>query len=149
MMCSTADHYLPLPDTVLTECSIVQQLNTFCHHLQYIVEGSSASAHRNETDVTSCVPALCACVASRLQLTQAQAEQLLPAGTRLTCIDGIRLDFAHGFGVLRQSNTSNNLTVRLAGDSVADLKNVQERFVNLCRPFDKKLSEQIAAIYSE
>ncbi|MBP2281525.1 phosphomannomutase/phosphoglucomutase [Psychrobacter sp. PL15] len=149
MMVSTADHYLPLPSTALTECSIVQQLDAFCHYLQQLVEDSSVSDSYGKTPIPADVPSLCTCVDSKLQLSLVQAKQLLPAGTRLTCIDGVRLDFAHGFGVLRQSNTSNSLTVRLAGDSNADLKDVQRRFIALCRPFDKNLAEQIAAIYPE
>ena len=74
---------------------------------------------------------------------------MLPIGTRLSCIDGLRLDFEHGFGVLRKSNTSHSLTVRFAGDSRADLKEIQARFVALCRPFYNTLAEQIATIYPE
>jgi phosphomannomutase/phosphoglucomutase len=70
-------------------------------------------------------------------------------GTKLSCIDGVRLDFAHGFGVLRQSNTSHNLTARFAGDSIEDLRDIQAKFAALCRPFDKKLAEQIVAIPAE
>ena len=67
-------------------------------------------------------------------------------GTKLSCIDGVRLDFAHGFGVLRQSNTSNSLTARFAGDSIDDLKDIQATFAALCRPFNAALAKQILAI---
>ncbi|WP_250163828.1 hypothetical protein [Psychrobacter sp. WY6] len=50
---------------------------------------------------------------------------LIARGTKLSCIDGVRLDFDHGFGVLRQSNTSHNLTARFAGDSIEDLRDIQ------------------------
>ena len=146
---STADHYLPLPDTPPTDCSVVQQLATFCHYLQHLVELSIASSASDNRLATSCTPSLCTCSASRQHMTLVQAKQLLPLGTRLTCIDGVRLDFARGFGILRQSNTSHNLTVRFAGDSAADLKNVQMRFVTLCRLFDNNLAEQIMALYPE
>ncbi|WP_201557438.1 phosphomannomutase [Psychrobacter sp. 72-O-c] len=146
---STADHYLPLPDTPPTDCSVIQQLATFCHYLQHLVELSIASSPSDNRLARSCIPSLCTCSASRQHMTLAQAKQLLPLGTRLTCIDGVRLDFARGFGILRQSNTSHNLTVRFAGDSVADLKDVQMRFVTLCRLFDNNLAEQIMAIYPE
>ncbi|MCG3861998.1 phosphomannomutase, partial [Psychrobacter sp. Ps5] len=73
----------------------------------------------------------------------------LPVGTKLSCIDGVRLDFARGFGVLRQSNTSQNLTVRFAGDSIDDLIDIQTRFAALCRPFNKTLAMQILAIVAE
>jgi len=146
---STADHYLPLPDTPPTDCSVVQQLATFCHYLQRLIEVPTPSDTSDNKPTKPHNPSLCTCSASRQHMTLGQAKQLLPVGTRLTCIDGVRLDFAHGFGVLRQSNTSHNLTVRFAGDSAADLKDVQMRFVTLCRLFDNNLAEQIVAIYPE
>lgn len=146
---STADHYLPLPNTAPTECSVVQQLAEFCRYLQHLVKVSTASNASDKTLATSCSPSLCTCSASRQHMTLAQAKQLLPLGTLLTCIDGVRLDFARGFGILRQSNTSHSLTVRFAGDSIADLKDVQMRFVALCRLFDTHLAEQIATLYPE
>lgn len=144
---STADHYLPLPNSASLQCPIVQQLAEFCYYLQRLVtppfddvDNTLAAAHGSSS---------CSCVSSVEHTTLAQAKQLLPSGTRLTCIDGVRLDFAHGFGVLRQSNTSHHLTVRFAGDSLADLKDIQARFVALCRPFDKNLAAQIADLISE
>jgi len=50
---------------------------------------------------------------------------------------------------LRQSNTSQNLTVRFAGDSIDDLIDIQTRFAALCRPFNKTLAMQILAIVAE
>ena len=70
----------------------------------------------------------------------------LPANTRLTCIDGIRLDFANGFGVIRPSNTSHSITVRFAGNTMADLRAIQERFVELCQHIDNGLAQEIAKI---
>lgn len=61
-------------------------------------------------------------------------------------IDGLRLDFAHGFGILRKSNTGNFLTVRFAGDSLDDLTQVQQVFVGLCRSVDDNLALQVADI---
>ena len=70
----------------------------------------------------------------------------LPTDARLTCIDGLRLDFAHGFGIIRSSNTSNSLTVRFAGDSLSDLENIQGCFVNLCQSISQDLARQVANI---
>lgn len=149
MMVSTADHYLPLSDTVPTNCPVVQQLAAFCHYLQHLVEESAPFDSFHNKFISSCKSSTCTCFSIRQHTTLVQAKQLLPLGTRLTCIDGVRLDFTRGFGVLRQSNTSNNLTVRFAGDSIADLKDVQMRFMALCYPFDKNLAKQIAGIYPE
>ena len=46
----------------------------------------------------------------------------------LTDIDGIRVDFARGWGLIRPSNTTPCLTLRFEGDDEAALKDVQQRF---------------------
>lgn len=148
---STADHYLPLPKTIANDCSIVQQLARFCQYLQQLVHATSAaSIHQLDPQaVVACAPSLCTCSQQSQSTTLEQAQTLLPVGTKLSCIDGVRLDFARGFGVLRQSNTSQNLTVRFAGDSIDDLIDIQTRFAALCRPFNKTLAMQILAIVAE
>ena len=148
---STADHYLPLPETALTDCSIVQQLARFCQYLQQLVHATSAAfiTQPDPQAIISCAPSICTCSAKNQYTTLEQAQKLLPVGTKLSCIDGVRLDFARGFGVLRQSNTSQNLTVRFAGDSIADLTDIQTRFAALCRPFNEHLATQILAIVAE
>lgn len=153
---STADHYLPLPATALTDCSIVQQLARFCRYLQQLVQATSAPVtsaafidQPHPQAVVACAPSLCTCSTKSQSMTLEQAQALLLVGTKLSCIDGVRLDFAHGFGVLRQSNTSQNLTVRFAGDSIDDLIDVQTKFAALCRPFDAQLAAQILAIVAE
>ena len=148
---STADHYLPLPKTIANDCSIVQQLARFCQYLQQLVHATSAaSIHQlNPQAVVACAPSLCTCSQQSQSTTLEQAQTLLPVSTKLSCIDGVRLDFARGFGVLRQSNTSQNLTVRFAGDSIDDFIDIQTRFAALCRPFNKTLAMQILAIVAD
>lgn len=147
---STADHYLPLPETALTKCSIVEQLTRLCLYLQQLITITAlCSTHSNDQAVINCAPAHCTCSAQKHAITLEAAKKLLPIGTTLSCIDGVRLDFARGFGVLRQSNTSQNLTVRFAGDSIDDLTDIQTRFAALCRPFNEHLARQILAIVAE
>ncbi|WP_198335152.1 phosphohexomutase domain-containing protein [Psychrobacter namhaensis] len=149
-MVSTADHYLPVPKTRPTDCSIIEQLARLCQYLRQLVEAAQSVDSSHDFDLlNACSPPLCHCSAHRQHLTLEQARRLLPVGTKLSCIDGVRLDFAHGFGVVRQSNTSHHLTARFAGNSLTDLKAVQATFATLCRPFDKKLAEQIVAIPAE
>ncbi|MBB3107801.1 phosphomannomutase [Psychrobacter luti] len=154
---STADHYLPLPETLVSNCSIVQQLTRFCQYLQQLVDAAAirptatavSTTQLNPLSIVACAPSFCTCSAKSQYITLEQAQALLPVGTKLSCIDGVRLDFAHGFGVLRQSNTSQNLTVRFAGDSIDDLIDIQTRFAALCRPFNEHLATQILAIVAE
>lgn len=76
----------------------------------------------------------------------AQLKGLLPASTRLTTVDGVRLDFDNGFGIIRQSNTSSDITVRFAGNTLADLTEIQSKFVRLCHPLDHALADKVANI---
>lgn len=153
---STADHYLPMPQTATTDCSLVEQLTRFCHYLQHLVDMSTPTDYSSNQQLkdtclpaTTCKSSVCTCATAKAQIALKQTHELLPVGTKLSCIDGVRLDFAHGFGVLRQSNTSNSLTARFAGDSIDDLKDIQATFAALCRPFNAALAEQILAIPAE
>ncbi|MBF0658189.1 phosphomannomutase [Psychrobacter sp. NG25] len=146
-MVSTADHYLPMPTTFGTEYSLVEQLARFCRYLRQILEATAADSdhHLINTDLLLD----CHCSVVEPHLTLKQARNLMPVGTTLSCIDGVRLDFPHGFGVLRQSNTSHHLTARFAGDSIDELTDIQTKFAALCSPFDKELAAKIVAIPAE
>ncbi len=52
---------------------------------------------------------------------------------KVTTIDGVRADFADGFGLIRASNTTPVLVLRFEGDNEAALKRIQERFGELIR----------------
>ena len=162
VMVSTSDHYLPLPESYPTlsnlpdNYSIVTHLADFCHYLQYIIsedEGNARDCYNNSNKAANIKndnqkPTTLAWHYPQFgtPYTASEALQLLPSDTRLSCIDGVRLDFTHGFGVLRQSNTSHSLTVRFAGDSKADMEAVQARFVALCAILNEPLAAQIAAL---
>jgi len=46
----------------------------------------------------------------------------------VTSIDGVRVDYANGWGLVRASNTSPKLTLRFEADTVQALEEVQNRF---------------------
>ena len=50
------------------------------------------------------------------------------SGGVLTNIDGIRVDFEDGFGLIRPSNTSPVLTLRFAADTEEALERIQGVF---------------------
>lgn len=145
---STADHYLPMPKTAEEDCSVVEQLTRLCHYLRKLVAAATDNTFGHYR-LDTCPPSLCDCSTNNHYITLEQARDLLPVGTKLSCIDGVRLDFAHGFGILRQSNTSHSLTARFAGNTLDDLKDIQAKFAALCRPLDNELAEQIVAIPAE
>ena len=133
-MVNTPDVYLPLPRieyTSIHQQSVLQKLTGLCHQL-----------------ISCCPSDFNLVLASQGQsATLTDANNLgLPSNTRLTCIDGIRLDFATGFGVIRPSNTSHSITVRFAGNTMADLRAIQQRFVALCQHIDGGLADEIAKI---
>ncbi|ERL56094.1 phosphohexomutase domain-containing protein [Psychrobacter aquaticus] len=147
-MVNTADHYLPMPTIPESDCSFVEQLSRLCQYLRKLVD-MTVEEDADDYLIHTDLPSFCRCSANRQRITLKQARDLLPVGTKLSCIDGVRLDFAHGFGVLRQSNTSHKLTARFAGDTLEDLKEIQAKFAALCHPFDKQLARQIATMPAE
>ena len=48
---------------------------------------------------------------------------------RLTKIDGLRADFANGWGLARASNTVPGLTLRFEAGTEADLQHIKQLFV--------------------
>ncbi len=46
----------------------------------------------------------------------------------LTILDGVRVDYAHGWGLVRASNTSASLNLRFEADDEAALSEIQSRF---------------------
>jgi len=74
----------------------------------------------------------------------AQLEKLasFPDG-RLIDLDGIRVEFAHGWGLIRASNTSPALLMRFEADDSAALKDIQQRFKALIARADKTIDLSI------
>jgi len=47
---------------------------------------------------------------------------------KITTIDGIRADFANGWGLVRASNTTPSLVIRFEADSQSDIEQIQSKF---------------------
>jgi phosphomannomutase / phosphoglucomutase len=60
-----------------------------------------------------------------------QSSQKLAA--ELSKIDGVRLDFDDGFGIIRASNTGEYFTVRFDADNSARLDDIRDTFVTMLR----------------
>lgn len=76
-----------------------------------------------------------------LQQLQADAEQI--QDVKISLIDGIRLDFERGFGIIRSSNTGAYLTARFDADSAADLDHIRAVFSNLLAKYDQRLAQLV------
>lgn len=57
----------------------------------------------------------------------------------INTIDGIRVDFEYGWGLVRASNTTPCLTLRFEADNEADLKKVQDQFRTQLLAIDSRL----------
>ena len=58
------------------------------------------------------------------------------ADAELTTIDGVRADYADGFGLVRASNTTPSLVIRFEADDDAALERIQEEFRAVMRATD-------------
>ena len=63
-----------------------------------------------------------------------QKSAPFPAAQRVLTIDGVRAEYADGFGLARASNTTPVVVLRFEGDTEAALKRIQEDFRKALRP---------------
>lgn len=61
-------------------------------------------------------------------------------GAEITTIDGLRVDFADGWGLVRASNTTPCLVIRFEADNESSLKRIQELFRDQMLALDKSLA---------
>lgn len=83
-----------------------------------------------------------------IQLTEGESVNMMkqivanadfPNG-KVTHIDGLRVDFDDGFGLIRSSNTTPSLVVRFEGDTEEALHRIQEEFRQLIFQVNSQLS---------
>jgi phosphomannomutase/phosphoglucomutase len=61
------------------------------------------------------------------------------AGARLITIDGLRVEFEDGWGLVRASNTTPCLVLRFEADDAAALRRIQDEFRQQLLALDPKL----------
>ena len=66
---------------------------------------------------------------SKFEIVKRFAEECSLDGEKIT-IDGLRIEFSNGWGLLRASNTTPKLVLRFEGSSENDLNTIQENFMN-------------------
>lgn len=62
---------------------------------------------------------------------------------QLSKIDGVRLDFTDGFGIIRASNTGEYFTVRFDADNPLRLNAIRDTFVSMLRDRYPKIAQDI------
>ena len=63
-----------------------------------------------------------------------QAAKPFPGAQRVLTIDGVRAEYADGFGLARASNTTPVIVLRFEADNAAALKRIQEEFRRALQP---------------
>ncbi|MGI9251552.1 MAG: phosphomannomutase/phosphoglucomutase [Pseudohongiellaceae bacterium] len=79
-----------------------------------------------------------------MQQLIAHADKL--EAEELITIDGIRAEFADGWGLIRASNTSPALLLRFEADTLRALHHIQARFQSLLSETDKTLGQTLAQV---
>lgn len=67
---------------------------------------------------------------------------------QLSKIDGIRLDFPYGFGIIRPSNTGEYFTVRFDADNAENLAHIRHTLSHCLYPHFPQIAQAIASIAS-
>ncbi len=67
-------------------------------------------------------------------MAKLQAQRPFPGAHRVLTIDGVRAEFADGFGLARASNTSPVIVLRFEADTQEALKRIQEEFRGVLQP---------------
>lgn len=65
-------------------------------------------------------------------------------GARLSKIDGVRLDFDDGFGIIRASNTGEYFTVRFDADNPDRLIDIRQKFVSMLQDHYPQIAQELA-----
>ena len=65
-------------------------------------------------------------------------------GARLSKIDGVRLDFDDGFGIIRASNTGEYFTVRFDADHPNRLTEIRQKFVSMLQHQYPQIAQELA-----
>ena len=67
-------------------------------------------------------------------------------GAHLSKIDGVRLDFEDGFGIIRASNTGEYFTVRFDADHPSRLVEIRQKFVDMLQTQYPQIAQELAQI---
>lgn len=65
-------------------------------------------------------------------------------GAHISKIDGVRLDFKDGFGIIRASNTGEYFTVRFDADSPLRLKEIQQKFIDMLQERYPQIAQELS-----
>jgi len=64
-------------------------------------------------------------------------------GGTISCLDGLRVEYENGWGLIRASNTTPNLTLRFEAENDIELKIVKQHFHKALSPFINNIEDHI------
>jgi len=79
----------------------------------------------------------------KFAIVETFAENQAFTEVTLTEIDGLRVDFRHGWGLIRASNTGPAITLRFEADSEAALSRIKNDFKDLLARIDPELADSL------
>ena len=65
------------------------------------------------------------------------------SGAQIVSLDGLRAEYPYGWGLIRASNTSANLTLRFEADDDAGLEKIKQAFRTELSPFINQIEDFI------
>ena len=105
------------------------------------LEGLSLDAALAELPSSVCTPEIDILVeeGAKFNIIEDLAASALLVGGEVSQLDGLRVDYAQGWGLVRASNTSSKLTARFEADSEAELQKIQQTFAAALAEIDPTL----------
>lgn len=82
-----------------------------------------------------------------LDVLETIEKKSLKLGFNISKIDGIRLDFDYGFGIMRASNTGDYFTVRFDAENPARLQEIRQHFVTILKDDYPLIADSISAVH--
>ena len=67
---------------------------------------------------------------NKFKIIDALEQYVISKGYKYESIDGIRVEFTHGWALMRASNTGPNLTVRFEASTSDELEKIKEEFMD-------------------
>ncbi|SSV46783.1 phosphomannomutase/phosphoglucomutase [Acinetobacter nosocomialis] len=116
--------------------------------MEYFTESNAATV----SDLFSIYPERCCTEDTYISTHQSDPKHVLQdieilshrLGAHISKIDGVRLDFDDGFGIIRASNTGEYFTVRFDADSPLRLKEIQQKFIDMLQERYPQIAQELS-----
>lgn len=116
--------------------------------MEYFTESSATTV----SDLFSNYPERCCTEDTYIGTHQSDPKHVLQdieilshrLSARISKIDGVRLDFDDGFGIIRASNTGEYFTVRFDADNPLRLKEIQQKFIDMLQERYPQIAQELS-----